>query len=154
MSTAEATRVDYGADEAAMQARTLKEKSIEASRDVFLRTATVMMEDLNSSAIDLNKFIEGDLPPEFWKSYRAGDKSVFARRLLRRPDRIASPEIKERYDNDERFRDQVTRYLNQFDSLIKQSADCDPEHILSAAFMTSDVGKLYLLLSRSLGRSN
>ena len=142
------------ADEAAMQARTLKEKSIEASRDVFLRTATVMMEDLNSSAIDLNKFIEADLPQEFWKSYRAGDKSVFARRLLRKPDLLSSPEVKARYDSDELFRDQVTRYLNQFDSLIKQSADCDPEHILSAAFMTSDVGKLYLLLSRSLGRKS
>ncbi len=142
------------ADEAAIQARHLKEKSIEASRDVFLRTATVMMEDLNSSAIDLNKFIEEDLPPEFWKSYRSGDKSIFARRLLRKSDRFESPEIKARYDSDDRFRDQVSRYLNQFDSLIKQSADCDPEHILSAAFMTSDVGKLYLLLSRSLGRKH
>jgi len=142
------------ADEAAMQARTLKEKALEASRDVFLRTATVMMEDLNSTAIDLDKIIEEDLPAEYWKRYRSGDKSIFARRLLRKPDRFVSPEVKARYDSDERFRDQVTRYLNQFDSLIKQSADCDPEHILSAAFMTSDVGKLYLLLARTLGRKS
>ena len=43
--------------------------------------------------------------------------------------------------------------MNQFESLLAQATDCDPEQVLSATFLTADVGKLYLLLSRSLGRT-
>ena len=65
-------------------------------------------------------------------------------------DKMNQPAIRDRYQKDERFRAQVTRYLNQFEMLLNQAAECDPEHVLSATFMTADVGKLYLILTRSL----
>ena len=36
--------------------------------------------------------------------------------------------------------------------LLEQIESHDPEELLSAAFISSDVGKLYLLLSRALER--
>ena len=61
-------------------------------------------------------------------------------------------EIAVRYREDERFRQQATRYIQQFESLLNQAAECDPENVLSATFLTADVGKLYLLLARAVGR--
>ena len=37
---------------------------------------------------------------------------------------------------------------------MAQAEDCDYENVLNATFLTSDVGKVYLLLARSLGRTN
>ncbi len=39
------------------------------------------------------------------------------------------------------------------EALLAQATDCDPENLLSTTFLTADVGKLYLILSRSLGRT-
>jgi hypothetical protein len=139
-------------DEAAIQARSIRENELQARQDLFLRTATLLIEDLNSQSIDLTKIISDDIPEEVWKRYRKGDKSVFARRLLRMKDRFSIPAIEKRYEEDDKFRIQVTRYMNQFESLMSQASECDSEHVLSATFLTADVGKVYLLLARSLGR--
>ena len=142
------------ADEAGQQALSLKQSDLETRRDLFLRSATVMIEDLNSQAIDLTRLFEGEVPEELWKRHRKGDRSIFARRLARPKDEsYIAPKIVERFKEDERFREQATRYINQFESLMSQASGCDPEHVLSATFLTADVGKLYLLLSRSLGRA-
>ena len=42
--------------------------------------------------------------------------------------------------------------MSQFEALMNQAAACDPENVLTATFLTADVGKLYLLLARSTGR--
>ena len=140
-------------EEAAIQARSVRHNDALGRRDLFLRTATVMIEDLNSAAIDINRLLEDEIPEEIWRRYRRGDKSVFARRLLKMKDRFVVRDIESRYESDVEFRDKVTRYMNQFESLLTQATDCDPEQVLSATFLTADVGKLYLLLSRSLGRT-
>ncbi len=60
--------------------------------------------------------------------------------------------IKARYEGDDTFRRFVTRYLEQFESMLGQAKESDPENLLSSTFVTSDIGKLYVLLSRTLGR--
>jgi anti-sigma-K factor RskA len=61
--------------------------------------------------------------------------------------------IQQRYQRDDKFQDMVDRYLAKFEDLLKHSASADPESVLSATFITADVGKLYLVMSRSLGRA-
>ena len=46
----------------------------------------------------------------------------------------------------------VMRYFDQFEALLREAEDVDPEHLLHSTFMTADVGKLYLLLCRAMGR--
>jgi hypothetical protein len=140
---------------AAVQARAqaLQERDIDQRRDVFLRSATHMIEDLNASAIDLNRVLADDMPDDVWKRYHKGDRSIFARRLLRGKDRLVLPDIKVRFETDERFRIEANRYIEQFETLLDRATDCDPENLLSTTFLTADVGKLYIILSRSLGRT-
>jgi hypothetical protein len=135
------------------QAQALRESEGERRRDVFLRSATHMIEDLNASAIDLNRILAEDMPDDLWKRYQKGDRSIFARRLLRGKDRLVLPDVKARFETDERFRVEANRYIKQFETLLTQATDCDPENVLNTTFLTADVGKLYIILSRSLGRT-
>ena len=112
-----------------------------------------MIEDLNASGIDLNRILTDDMPDSIWKRYQKGDRSIFARRLLRGKDRLALPDIKARFEADQRFRIEANRYIKQFETLLDQATDCDPENLLSTTFLTADVGKLYIILSRSLERT-
>ncbi len=135
------------------RAQALQERELDQRRDVFLRSATQMIEDLNSTGIDLNRILADELPDDIWKRYQKGDRSIFARRLLRGKDRLVLPDIKARFEADERFRIEANRYIKQFETLLDRATDCDPENLLSTTFLTADVGKLYIILSRSLGRT-
>ena len=135
------------------RAQALQERDLDQRRDVFLRSATHMIEDLNATGIDLNRILADDMPDDLWKRYQKGDRSIFARRLLRGKDRLSMPDIKARFEADERFRIEANRYIKQFETLLNQVTDCDPENLLSTTFLTADVGKLYIILSRSLGRT-
>lgn len=53
---------------------------------------------------------------------------------------------------DEDFRTLATRYLREFERLLAQAGDADPDELLSASLLTADVGKAYLLLSRAVER--
>jgi hypothetical protein len=122
-------------------------------RDQFLRSASSMIDELNTLALDIHRLLDSDIPEDIWKAFRQGDRSVFARRLFRLKDSYTIPAIEQRYDRDDRFRDMVTRYMGKFEDLLRESNTADPESVLNATFITADVGKLYLVLSRSLDRA-
>jgi hypothetical protein len=112
-----------------------------------------MVEELNSLAMDISKLLETDVPPDVWKDYHKGDRSVFARRLFKLKDSYTIPALEQRFDRDERFKDMVTRYIARFDELMAEASTADPEGMLRTVFITADVGKLYLVLARTLGRA-
>ena len=89
-----------------------------------------------------------------WRKFVKGDKGVFVRSMLAMSDRKAEAVIKKRYEEDDKFRKYVSSYLEQFERLLVQASESDPENLLSSTFVTADVGKLYLLLSRAVGRMN
>jgi hypothetical protein len=47
----------------------------------------------------------------------------------------------------------VSRYLSKFEELLREANAADQESLLNATFITADVGKLYLVLQRSLERA-
>jgi len=122
-------------------------------RDMFLRTASTMIDELNALALDIHQLLDSDIPDDIWKAFRQGDRSVFARRLFRLKDSYTIPAIEQRFDRDDRFRELVTRYMGKFEDLLRESNAADPESVLNATFITADVGKLYLVLSRSLDKA-
>ena len=60
--------------------------------------------------------------------------------------------IREKYQLDGEFRDYVTRYLSEFEVLLVEAKKRDQEGLLKNTFLSSDVGKVYMLLARALGR--
>ncbi|HEX6121408.1 MAG TPA: hypothetical protein VFZ03_18320, partial [Dongiaceae bacterium] len=132
---------------------TLRQTTALTTRDAFLKVAAVMIDELNGLAVDIHNLLEAEVPDDIWKRYRNGDRSIFARRLFKSKDSFVVPAIQQRHQGDEKFQDMVDRYLAKFEDLLKHSATADPESVLSATFITADVGKLYLVMSRSLGRA-
>ena len=76
------TQASVDADE---QARKLTEKEQEGRRDLFLKTARFIIEDLNSTAIDLTRALYSEVSEADWKRYTRGDRGVFTRVLMRGP---------------------------------------------------------------------
>ena len=62
--------------------------------------------------------------------------------------------IKGKFEDDDNFRKYVQRYLDHFERLLSDANESDPENLLSSTFLSADIGKLYLLLARSVGRLN
>lgn len=60
--------------------------------------------------------------------------------------------IKNKFEDDGEFRDYVLRYLAEFEALLNQARNSDYPDVLTGTFTSSEVGKLYLVIARSLGR--
>jgi len=79
---------------------------------------------------------------------------VFVRNILADDDKKARTTIGTKYQEDETFRKYVSRTLDHFEKLPAEANESDLENLLSSTFLSADVGKLYSLLARSVGRLN
>ena len=92
------------------------------------------------------------MPDGDWKRYVKGDRGVFTRALLGNRQSSTASVIAQKVQRDEEMRRYVMRYFEHFEKLLHDAQEVDPENLLHSTFMTADVGKLYLLLCRALGR--
>src|SRR3546814_13392459 len=94
----QAARLTQASADAAEQAESLRERDLSARRDLFLKTARFIIEDLNSTAIDLTRVLHDEVTEADWKRYVRGDRGVFARTLLRARQNSIVPKIAETVD--------------------------------------------------------
>jgi hypothetical protein len=143
------------ANQAEAQARVIRQNAFDSRRDMFLRASKFVIEDLNSAAIDLFRLMDGAKAQKLWPKFAKGDRGIFVRGLVSDDgEKGARDVIRGKYEGDENFRKYVTRYIEHFEKLLNEANESDPENLLSSTFLSADVGKLYLLLARSVGRLN
>jgi len=123
-----------------------------ARNESFLAIAASIVAELGTLSIDITSLLDAEIPPEVWKRYRSGDRSAFVRRLLNKKDAYLLPALSERYQKDLKLRDLVLRFTAKFEELIESANKADPDNVLTTAFLTADIGKLYLLIQRNLGK--
>jgi hypothetical protein len=133
-------------------ARDTVERLAETNRDDLGRLSAQLIESLNSHAIDIGKVFADDIPDDDWRAYLAGDRSLFARRLVRLGDRNIRKRIADRLERDHEFREVVGRYITTFETLFGRMLDEPQARGLSVAILSSDVGKLYVLLGQASNR--
>ena len=121
-------------------------------RDLFLKTARHIVEDLHSTSIDLTRLLSAEIPDADWKRYTRGERGIFTRAMLRGRQSNLVAQIADKVKLDDDMRRYTMRYIDYFERLLKESQAVDPENLLHSTFMTGDVGKLYLLLCRAVGR--
>ncbi len=141
-------------EHAAAEASRVRAGALDSRRDSFLRASKFIVEDLNSIGIDISRIVDKTDAERLWRNYTKGDKGIFLRNLVNNPDKKLQETLKRKYEEEDTFRRHVLRYLEQFQSLLAQANESDPENLLSSTFVTADVGKLYVLLSRAIGRMN
>ena len=141
--------------EAENQAAIIRRNAFDSRRDMFLRASKFVIEDLNSTAIDLNRLMDSEKSQKLWSKYSKGDRGIFVRGIISDDERQARSVISTKYEDDEEFRRYVQRYLDHFgkDCCLKPMRAIR-KTFSSSTFLLADVGKLYLLLARAVGLLN
>ncbi len=140
------------ASEAQTHARAVRETMDIQTTDNISKLAAKIIDSLNNSAIDVAKILSTDVPEGEWRDYMAGDRSLFTRKAVRLADRATEGRIAEYVRNDQSIRESVARYLSGFEQLLKLSIGNGQSDVLSLALLSSDWGKLYIVLSRATER--
>lgn len=116
------------------------------------RAAAHLIESLNSAAIDIAKMLGTEVSDTEWQAYLKGDRSIFVRRAVKLADRGERTQITRLFDTDTEFRDQVRRYIRDFEKLIGRTMAERDGQALSVTLLSSDMGKLYVMLAQSINR--
>lgn len=131
------------------QARSLTRQ---ASSNAFNRISKQLIESLNSASIDISKLMSQDIPDTDWDAYLNGDRSIFTRRAARLTGRGTRAQINRHYEEDQEFREQVRRFVKDFERLMAHGLDQPDGEMLSITLISSDLGKLYVSLAQSIKR--
>ncbi|WP_442678353.1 hypothetical protein ACSBM8_12560 [Sphingomonas sp. ASY06-1R] len=118
----------------------------------FARTAGLLIEALNSTAIDIAKVFANEVTDEEWKAYLRGDRGIFTRRAVRLLDRADAQIVVQRYNEDGEFRDQVNRYIHDFEALLRRVMATRDGTPIATTMLSSDTGKLYVALAQAIER--
>ncbi|QKG71651.1 coiled-coil domain-containing protein [Erythrobacter mangrovi] len=118
----------------------------------FSRRVALITESLNSNAIDIAKALSTEVTDTAWASYLRGDRGIFTRRAVRLLDNTEAREIAELYDTDRDFREHVSRYIHDFESMLRTMLSTRDGHAVSVTLLSGDMGKLYVVLAQALER--
>ncbi len=126
-----------------------------AEIDTFMKTSSDIIAELEAISIDINGiFNQKGNDDELWKKYYEGDHSVFVRYLSKNMTKKEIVAIREDYENKPDFRVVVDKYLDDFAGLIEIARSNNRAGTLLALISGSDVGKVYYILARALGKVN
>ncbi len=118
----------------------------------FARRSALITEALNSNAIDIAKALDSDVSDTSWAAYLKGDRGIFTRRAVRLLETGEARSILQLYDSDGDFRSHVSRYIHDFEAMLRQMLSTRDGHALGVTLLSSDMGKLYVALAQSIER--
>jgi predicted nucleic acid-binding Zn-ribbon protein len=118
----------------------------------FSRRVALLIESLNSTAIDVTKILSNEVTDSAWAAYMKGDRGVFTRRAVRLLDTNEAREIMQHYEAEPEFREQVNRYIHDFESMLRRILADRDSSALGVTILSSDMGKLYVALAQAIER--
>ena len=124
-----------------------------ANIDDFMKNSSAIIAELENLSIDITAIFnrKGD-SDDLWKKYNAGDTEVFARYLAKNMTKKEVEKIRKDYEEKSDFRLIINKYLDDFDSLVNSAKNNARGSALLAMLSGSDIGKIYYIISRSLGK--
>ena len=122
----------------------------ERAAENLTRRVSLLIEALNSTAIDVNKILSNEVADTAWAAYLKGDRGVFTRRAVRLLDSGEAREIQRHYEEEPDFRDQVNRYIHDFETMLRRVLADRDGATLGVTLLSSDMGKLYVALSQAI----
>lgn len=118
----------------------------------FSRRVALITESLNSNAIDIAKALSNEVTDTAWASYLKGDRGIFTRRAVRLLDTAESRAVTQIYETDGDFRTHVNQYVHDFEAMLRELLSTRDGHRLSVTLLSSDMGKLYVVLAQAIER--
>lgn len=129
-----------------------REQASEDTGADFTRRTALLMESLNSHAIDITGALSSEVTDTAWAAYLKGDRGIFTRRAVRLLDSGQARQIAGLYQNDEDFRAHVNRFVHDFEAMLSTMLATPDGNALSVAMLGADVGKLYVSLAQAIER--
>lgn len=129
-----------------------RERAEEQAGNDFARRMALITESLNSNSIDIAKALASEVPDTTWASYLRGDRGIFTRRAVRLLDNVEARDIAVIYDQDPDFRDNVSHYIADFETMLRTMLSTRDGNALGVTLLGSDMGKLYVALAQAIER--
>jgi len=118
----------------------------------FARRVALITEGLNSNAIDIARALDTEVTDTAWAAYLKGDRGIFTRRAVKLLDTPEARAVAQLYESDREFRDHVSRYIHDFEAMLRQLLSTRDGHALGVTLLSSDMGKLYVALAQAIER--
>jgi len=122
------------------------------ARDTLAARSIRLVDSLNEASVDVARLLAVDVGDSAWKRYLDGDKSLFARTTVRLADKDSARKIARHYQHDDAFREEASRYLDQFEQLIRRVLKDPDGESFALVLLSSDIGKLYVMIAEAVGR--
>jgi hypothetical protein len=139
-------------NEANALVKALEERTKEADVKDYIHQSSFITERLQSIAVDMSRVLETQITEDDWRRFNKGEKGVFVRKMLGFREKARLGAIREKYQEDVKFREYVNHYFTEFEIMLAEAKKRDQEGMLKSIFLSSDVGKVYILLTGALGR--
>jgi hypothetical protein len=138
----------------ALEARLAEHRrSVDAdNEDSFARQISLLIEALNSTAIDVSKLLSREPSDTEWSAYLKGDRGIFTRRVVRLLDSGEAKSVAQRYGVDGGFHELVNRYIHDFEAMLRRVLSMREGGTMGVTLLSSDAGKLYVALAQSIER--
>jgi hypothetical protein len=101
---------------------------------------------------EIARAIDPRTASEVWQRFRTGERGVLGRHLYSSEGQATFDQISRRYDRDGEFRSTVDRYMGDFERLLGEAEQTDPDGRTMQTYLTSETGRVYLLLAHASGR--
>lgn len=118
----------------------------------FTRRVALITESLNSNAIDIAGALATDVSDTAWAAYLRGDRGIFTRRAVSLLDSTDIKAIQQLFERDDTFREHVSRYIHDFEAVLRQVLSTRDGNALGVTLLSSDMGKLYVALAQGIER--
>jgi len=118
----------------------------------FARRAALITESLNSNAIDIAKALSTEVTETAWAAYLRGERGIFTRRAVSLLENSEAKTVFQIYERDRDFHEHVSRYIHDFEAMLRQVLSTRDGHALGVTLLSSDMGKLYVVLAQSIER--
>ncbi|XJJ59906.1 ATPase [Novosphingobium sp. BL-8H] len=129
-----------------------RERAEEQVDNDFARRVALITESLNSNAIDIATSLSADVSDTSWAAYLRGDRGIFTRRAVALLDAGEVKSIQQLFERDDAFREHVSRYIHDFEAILRQILSTRDGNALGVTLLSSDMGKLYVALAQGIER--
>ena len=120
----------------------------------FLKDAAYIIERLETASVDINRIFNPNAEEEIWKKYYNGDTAAFVRYLAKNMTKQQILEIRKLYEKNMDFRNMVTKYLSDFETLVARARVNEHAGVLLSVISGADIGKVYYILAKALDKLN
>jgi len=119
----------------------------EKDSEAFARRVALLIDSMNSAAIDVGKILADEIDDKAWDSYLKGNRGVFTRRAVRLLGGSENRQIRTQYELDLEFQRSVKSYVHDFEAMLRRVLAERDGGIMAVTLMSSDTGKLYAALA-------